>query len=111
VRSFAVFGALIGVLLVAACSTDDSSSGDNSQSTVPPSNCAEPCMVGSTCYGPADSTCNGTWYCWSDTKWHCQPPDGGGPGGYPPDATTGEDAAIESSTPTEAASPADASGG
>jgi hypothetical protein len=36
--------------------------------------------------------CNGTWYCWSDSAWHCAPPDSGPPGG-PGDAT------VQDSTP------------
>jgi hypothetical protein len=82
--------------VVAACG-DDSSSGDNSQSPVPPSNCTEPCKAGTICFGPAEPACNGTWYCQSDQKWQCSPADTGGPGGFP-DATTLDDGPDESTT-------------
>lgn len=76
-------------VVVAGCSSDDSSD-DSSQSMIPPSTCpAEPCTTGAICYGPAESTCNGTWYCWNDGKWYCAPPDSGGPGGPPPDGGVG----------------------
>jgi hypothetical protein len=60
--------------------------------------------------GPVESACNGTWYCWSDTNWHCAPPDSGGPGGFP-DATAGEpDASQEASPATDAPAAPDAPG-
>jgi hypothetical protein len=75
--------ALVGSLVVVACSGDDSNSG-GSGSGPPPSNCTEPCSpVGSVCFGPVEPNCNGSWYCWSDTDWHCAPEEAGGP----PDAT------------------------
>ena len=80
----------LGVIAV-ACGGDSSGTTGNSQSDLPPGACpSEPCTVGTICRGPVESACNGTWYCWSDTKWHCAPPDAGGAGGFPPDATTGD---------------------
>jgi hypothetical protein len=29
---------------------------------------------------PAEGNCNGTWYCWDDSMWHCAPPDASAPG-------------------------------
>jgi hypothetical protein len=80
VRTAPVFAfALVASLVAAACSGDDSTGG-GSNSAVPPSTCpAEPCTVGALCYGPVEPSCNGSWYCWSDTKWHCAPQDSGGP--------------------------------
>lgn len=89
--------------VVVACGGDSSGTAGNSQTDIPPSSCpAEPCKVGTTCLGPAEPACDGTWYCWSDAKWHCAPPDGGGGGGYPPDATM-DSVAPESSTSDVAA--------
>jgi hypothetical protein len=31
------------------------------------------------CFLPAESNCNGEYYCWDDHTWHCAPPDSGGP--------------------------------
>ena len=63
-----------------ACSGDDSS-GNGGNSPTQPSSCASPCTPGALCYQPdPSSNCNGDWYCWSDTMWHCAPPDSGGPG-------------------------------
>ena len=63
-----------------ACSGDDSS-GNGGNSPTQPSSCASPCTPGALCYQPdPSSNCNGDWYCWSDTTWHCAPPDSGGPG-------------------------------
>jgi hypothetical protein len=28
----------------------------------------------------SEANCNGTWYCWDDSKWHCAPPDASAPG-------------------------------
>jgi hypothetical protein len=100
VRSIAAILAVSVLLVVSACNGDDSSSG-SSQSPIPPSQCTAPCTAGALCYGAAESACDGTWYCWSDTKWHCAPPDGGGPGGPPPDAS-GDDGPVESATPVDA---------
>jgi hypothetical protein len=110
VRSLVALLVLGAILVVAGCNSDDSSSG-SPQSAVPPSNCTEPCTVGAQCYGPASSGCNGTWYCWSDTKWYCAPQDGGGPGGLPPDASVGDDGPIESASPGETGTSTDAAGG
>jgi len=103
----ALLGAGLGV---AACS-DSSSSADDTQSPVPPANCTEPCAVGTTCFGPAEPACNGTWYCQSDQKWACSPPDAGGPGGFP----DGSDESLTGDGPYDASSgtdaPAEASGG
>jgi hypothetical protein len=66
--------------VVLACGGDDSSAnGGNSQTQ--PSNCPSPCTTGQLCYQPdPSSNCNGDWYCWSDSLWHCAPQDSGGPG-------------------------------
>ena len=74
---FALAVSLVGV----ACGGDDS---DNGTGVVPPSNCMDPCSgQPSPCFGPPEPNCNGSWYCWSDDKWHCAPEEAGGP----PDAT------------------------
>jgi hypothetical protein len=104
VRSIAATLAVSVILVVSACNGDDSSSS-SSQSGILPASCTEPCTVGKLCYASVSSTCDGTYYCWSDAKWHCAPPDGGGPGGPPPDASSGDDG------PTESATPSDATGG
>jgi hypothetical protein len=95
---------LVGIgLAVAACTGDDTSNPSPPASGVPPSGCATPCQSGAICYQPAENGCGGTWYCWSDTTWHCAPPDASSPGGdggpivFPDagggqDATTGADA-------------------
>jgi len=78
-------------VIVVGCGDDSTGTTGNSQSDLPPGSCpATPCMVGAICMGPVESACDGTWYCWSDQKWHCAPPDGGGGGGFPPDATTSD---------------------
>ncbi|HEY3820391.1 MAG TPA: hypothetical protein VGL81_24670 [Polyangiaceae bacterium] len=90
------------VLFVAAvalaCGGDDSSNGGNSPTQ--PSSCGSPCTPGALCYQPdPSSSCNGDWYCWSDTMWHCAPPDSGGPGDATVDFDTGlggDDAGEES---------------
>jgi hypothetical protein len=109
VRPLALAFSLFAVgLVVAACDSDDSSSS-STQTGVPPSSCApEPCTVGKICYGPTESTCNGTWYCWSDGKWYCAPQDAGGPGGPPPDAGT---PGLDATVPDGATSGADAPAG
>ena len=91
-----------------ACGGDDSSSGGASQSAIPPNGCpAEPCKTGTVCFAQAEPSCDGTWYCWSDQKWYCQPQDGGGPGGSPPDGAFIE----EPPATTTDASMADVTGG
>ena len=100
-----LLAASVLLVLVAACNGDDSSPG-STQSGVPPAACGpQPCTVGKICSLQAEPACDGTWYCWSDTNWHCAPPDSGGPGG-PPDASGSSPDA-----PAEAAPVADASGG
>ena len=98
--------ALVASLVVAAaCGGDDSSNGGNS--VVPPSACVAPCTPGAPiCSGPVEPNCNGSWYCWSDSTWHCAPPDSGGPAdatlyeaAYPDD---GPDEAAEASPATDA---------
>jgi hypothetical protein len=81
------FAVTLGVTVtLLACSGDDSSGSGSSQSPIPPNGCpAEPCMVGHTCLQQAEPGCDGTWYCWTDQKWYCQPQDSGGPAGPPPD--------------------------
>jgi len=82
VRGFAALPIAVFVTVVLACGGDDSSNGNGSNSGTQPAACAAPCMPGALCYQPAPgSNCNGDWYCWSDSKWHCAPPDSGGPGG------------------------------
>jgi hypothetical protein len=70
---------LVATIAVVACSSGGSS-GNGTEPTQP-SACASPCTPGTLCYQPdPSSNCNGDWYCWSDTTWHCAPPDSGGPG-------------------------------
>jgi hypothetical protein len=107
VRFLVALLAVSAILIVAACNSDDSSSSSG-QTALPPSNCTAPCTVGTQCYGPMESSCNGTWYCWSDMQWYCSPQDGGGPGGLPPDASVEDDGPTESGMPVEA-SPSEAS--
>lgn len=105
--AFAV--ALASILALLACG-DDSSTGGPSQSQIPPNGCpSEPCMVGTTCLQQPEPTCNGTWYCWSDQKWYCQPQDAGGPGGPPPDGAFIEEET--GSSPVDASMSNDATGG
>jgi hypothetical protein len=82
--AFAVaFGVTVTIL---ACSGDDSSNGGSSNSPIPPNGCpSEPCKANTVCLQQPEPACNGTWYCWTDQKWYCQPQDAGGPGGSPPD--------------------------
>jgi hypothetical protein len=103
--AFAVaFGITVTIL---ACGGDDSSSG-SSQSPIPPNGCtAEPCQVGTKCLQQPEPACNGTWYCWTDQKWYCQPQDAGGPGGPPPDGAFMEETGGSSTD----ASVKDATGG
>ena len=71
----AVFVAAVAL----ACGGDDSSK--NGSGGVAPSACATPCTSGALCYQPVvGALCDGDWYCWDDSKWHCAPPDSGGPG-------------------------------
>jgi hypothetical protein len=105
VRALASFVAALACVVVLGCGGDSSGTTGNSQTDVPPSSCMSPCMVGAICTGPAEPACAGTWYCWSDTKWHCAPPDSGGVGGFPPDATPSD------ASPGEDASMSEASGG
>jgi hypothetical protein len=102
------FAVILGVTVtLIACSGDDSSGG-SSQSQLPPNGCpAEPCKVGTECYAQAEPGCNGTWYCWTDQKWYCQPQDAGGPAGPPPDGAFVEEPPV---TMPEA-STSDATGG
>jgi hypothetical protein len=92
-------------LTVAACSGDDNSNGNSSQSPIPPIGCSDGglCTPGNICSGPVEPACNGTWYCWSDQMWHCAPPDSGGPGGAP-DGSLPDDA----DQPAETSPPGDA---
>jgi len=98
-----VAAGLVASLVFAACGGDDSNGGSNS--TVPPASCVAPCgTVGDICYGPVEPNCNGSWYCWSDTKWHCEPTDSGGPA----DATlfegsSGDDGPDDTQPATDAA--------
>ena len=96
-----VLGFAVGLGVLGACGGDDSSGGGGgSSSGAEPSTCPPtPCTPGDICYEPAaGENCNGTWYCWSDMKWRCQPPDSGGPG----DASiTFESSAPESAPPVE----------
>ena len=65
--------------IVVSCGGDDTGGGGGSGGTQP-SACASPCTPGALCYQPEPGTsCNGNWYCWDDSKWHCAPPDSGGP--------------------------------
>lgn len=107
--------ALIGV---AACGDDSSNGGGSTKENPQPTSCPPtPCTVGAICYQPApNANCNGTWYCWSDTKWHCAPEESGGPG----DATvtfesgSGDETEPEAVAPgpdAEAGPPSEAGGG
>jgi hypothetical protein len=64
-----------------ACGGDDSANNTSSGGSQP-SSCPSPCTPGAPiCYQPDPSSlCNGDWYCWDDSMWHCAPPDSGGPG-------------------------------
>lgn len=83
---------------IAACG-DDTGNGGSTQENPQPTSCpATPCTVGAICYQPApNANCNGTWYCWSDTTWHCAPEESGGPG----DATITFDTGSGDETETE----------
>jgi hypothetical protein len=105
VRAIAILPVtLLGLVLAAACGDD--SNGGSGNSPTQPASCGAPCMVGTMCYQPdPSSNCNGDWYCWSDSLWHCAPPDSGGPG----DATVtfdtgggGDDASEEAPVLTDA---------
>jgi hypothetical protein len=73
---------LVLFLAVVALACSSNSGGDNGDDGgVQPSSCESPCTPGALCYQPdPGSNCNGDWYCWSDSMWHCAPPDSGGPG-------------------------------
>ncbi|MGH7295506.1 MAG: hypothetical protein ACRELB_11260 [Polyangiaceae bacterium] len=74
-------GVGVALVLLAACGGDDNGGGSGNSGTQPTS-CPAPCTEGAVCYQPApNANCNGTWYCWSDVKWHCAPEEAGGPGG------------------------------
>lgn len=108
-RSLAALLAVSVTLAFSACNGDDSSSSSQQDGAAPPV-CSGPCTPGQMCYAQMTNVCNGTYYCWSDTAWHCAPPDAGGPGGPPPDGGESDDGSTESSAPVEAG-PGDASGG
>jgi hypothetical protein len=38
------------------------------------------CGGGDTGGSGSNSTVSGDWYCWSDSTWHCAPPDASSPG-------------------------------
>jgi hypothetical protein len=80
VRALLALPLVLFVAAVAlACGGDDNGGGSNSPT--PPSSCLSPCNPGDLCYQPdPSSNCNGDWYCWDDSMWHCAPPDSGGPG-------------------------------
>jgi hypothetical protein len=72
--------AIVMTLIAEGCG-DDSTDGSSGNSGTQPSSCASPCTAGAQCYQPApDSNCDGDWYCWNDSRWHCAPPESGGPG-------------------------------
>jgi hypothetical protein len=80
VRSLAATTLVLFVALVAEACGDDTD-GTSGNSGTQPSSCPSPCTVGALCYQPApDSNCDGNWYCWDDSRWHCAPPESGGPG-------------------------------
>lgn len=81
VRALAALPLVLFVAAVAlACGGDDNSNNGGNSPTQPAS-CPQPCTPGALCYQPdPSSSCNGDWYCWSDSKWYCAPPDSGGPG-------------------------------
>ncbi len=108
-RSIAAFLSVTVVLVLSACSGDDSSSGSSSQDGAAPAVCSGSCTPGKMCYAQMTNVCSGIYYCWSDTAWHCGPQDGGGPGGPPPDAGS-DDGPVEATTP-ESGTPADAATG
>ena len=81
--------AFLVTLAAGACSSNGSS-GNGDQSPTQPSSCPSPCTPGALCYQPdPNSDCNGDWYCWSDSLWHCAPPDSGGPGDATVDLDSG----------------------
>ena len=75
-------GFALGLGLLGACGDDTGNGGGGSSSGAEPSTCPPtPCTANTVCYQPAaGENCNGTWYCWSDQKWHCAPEESGGPG-------------------------------
>lgn len=104
-RAIAAVPLALFIAVVALACGDDTSNGGSGNSPTQPSSCPSPCTPGALCYQPApDLNCNGDWYCWDDSKWHCAPPDSGGPG----DATVvfdtggGDDASEDSPAPVEA---------
>ena len=71
--------AFFATVVALACG-DDTGNGGSGGGTQP-SACVSPCTPGALCYQPDPSSlCNGDWYCWDDSTWHCAPPDSGGPG-------------------------------
>lgn len=103
-----VLGVALGLGTLGACG-DGSSGGNGSNSGPQPSTCPPtPCTPGAVCYEPAaGENCNGTWYCWSDMKWRCQPPDSGGPG----DASITFESSAPESSPAEGGSDGGDGGG
>ncbi|HEY6462277.1 MAG TPA: hypothetical protein VIY73_19050 [Polyangiaceae bacterium] len=98
--TFVVLAVFLGT--IAACG-DDTGNGGSTQENPQPTSCPPtPCTVGALCYQPApNANCNGTWYCWSDTTWHCAPEESGGPG----DATITFDTGSGDETEPEGSSP------
>jgi len=81
VRSLAATTLAIFVGLTAEACGDDSTDSAPANSETQPSSCSSPCSAGAICYQPApNSTCDGAWYCWADSAWHCAPQDSGAPG-------------------------------
>jgi hypothetical protein len=99
--ALALASALVVASQIAACNGDDSSNGGSTTSGVPPSACAEPCQPGAQCFQPTEGNCNGVWYCWTDTKWRCAPPDASSPGGDGSPLVFPDGAAEASSTDAE----------
>jgi hypothetical protein len=78
-----ILGAFLSAfVVVAACEGDTGGGGASSDTAVPPSACMTPCTPGSDpcLVAPEDACSSGAWYCWSDAKWHCAPPDASAPG-------------------------------
>jgi hypothetical protein len=81
VHVLAATTALLFVALVVEGCGDDSTGANSGNNVTQPSSCPSPCTVGALCYQPAPSSnCDGDWYCWDDSRWHCAPQESGGPG-------------------------------
>jgi len=69
---------LVGAAVVAGACTGGSGAAAM-QGILGPFCAPTPCEPGTTCTLPAESNCNGEWYCWADRAWYCAPPESGPP--------------------------------